>query len=194
MTIADGTMTIMTHDDGIHADGILEISGGEITIGTLTNNVVYEGLEGNVINFKGGKAVVIAKDDGVNACSGSRSAQINVTGGFLDVTVPSSGDIDGIDSNGTYTQTGGIVITRGPNSGMAAALDSDGSVVIQGGPLIILGSIEKTVQRTSSVNTYSLSLHSSGSKTVSIDGTSYSFTNGSYSYGRTTVYSSVSVS
>ncbi|MBQ7466790.1 MAG: carbohydrate-binding domain-containing protein [Clostridia bacterium] len=192
VTITGGTFTIMTHDDGIHADGTLEITDGEITIGTLTNNTVYEGLEGNVINFKGGKAVVIAKDDGVNATSGSKTPAINVSGGLLDVTVPSSGDVDGIDSNGTYTQTGGVVITRGPNSEMSAAIDADSTKVIYGGTLIILG--YGSIQRGSGVSLYSMSLHSSGSKTVNIGGTSYSFTNGNYSYGRTTVYSSVAVS
>ena len=175
--------------DAIHADYILNITGGTITIDSS-----YEGLEANVINIAGGNTTVLAMDDGVNAKSGPATPQINITGGYLDVTVSSNGDTDGIDSNGTYTQSGGIVITRGPNSTMSAALDTDGTASITGGTLIVLGSLgERGLTKGSGVSTYSLSLHSSGNHSVTIDGTSYAFNN-SYSYSKTLVYSSVSVS
>ena len=164
----------------------MNIAGGIINIDSS-----YEGLEANIINISGGTSYVKANDDGVNAKSGIATPQVNITGGYLDVTVSPNGDTDGIDSNGTYTQSGGIVITRGPNSEMAAALDADGTKTITGGTLIILG--YGNVSRGSGVNTYSLSLNSTGNHTITIDGTQYTFNN-SYSYGRTTVYSSVSVS
>ena len=170
--------------DAIHADYMLNITGGEINIDSS-----YEGLEANVINISGGVSIVSANDDGVNACSGITTPKVVITGGYLDVTVPSNGDTDGIDSNGTYTQSGGIVITRGPNQQMAAAIDADSSVTITGGTLIILGYGNV---RTSGVKAYSLSLHSSGDHSVTIDGTTYNFTN-KYSYGRTICYSSVVV-
>ena len=172
--------------DAIHADNVLNISGGTVNIDSA-----YEGLEANVINVSGGKTTVAANDDGVNATKGNSTAQINVTGGYLDVTVSPSADTDGIDSNGYYTQTGGVVITRGPNSQNAAAIDADGSVSISGGTLIVLG--YGRVSTSGSVKTVSLSLHSSGSHTVNIDGTSYTFTN-AYSYGATTCYSDATVS
>jgi len=172
--------------DGIHADGILNISGGTINIDSA-----YEGLEANVINISGGKTTVAANDDGVNATKGNSAAQISVTGGYLDVTVAPNGDTDGIDSNGYYTQTGGVVITRGPNSQNAAAIDADGSVSVSGGTLIVLG--YGRVSTGGGVKTVSLSLHSSGSHTVNIDGTTYTFANAS-AYGGTTCYSDATVS
>ncbi len=172
--------------DGIHADYKLNISGGTINIDSS-----YEGLEANVINISGGTVYVSANDDGVNATKGVTTPQVNISGGYLDVTVSASGDTDGIDSNGTYTQTGGIVITRGPNSEMAAALDADGTIKITGGTLIVLGYVRVTTG--GSVKSYSLSLHSSGSHTVTVNGTKYTFTNAS-AYGRTYVYSDVTVS
>lgn len=181
-----GGQQTVTGADGIHADNVLNISGGTINIDSS-----YEGLEANVINISGGESYVLANDDGVNARSGISTPAINVTGGYLDVTVSPNGDTDGIDSNGSYTQTGGIVITRGPNSEMAAAIDADGSVRVTGGTLIVLG--YGRVSAGGSVKTYSLSLHSSGSHTVQIDGVSYTFNN-SYAYGRTTCYSDVTVS
>ena len=172
--------------DAVHADAVLNITGGTITVDSA-----YEGLEANVINISGGTSVISAVDDGLNACKGQTTPLISITGGFLDVTVSANGDYDGIDSNGSYRQTGGIVITRGPNSGMAAAIDADGSVSISGGTLIILG--YGRVSTGSGVKSYKLSLNSAGSHTVKIDGIAYSFTN-SVSYGATYCYSSVAVS
>ena len=171
--------------DAIHADAVLNISGGTVNIDSA-----YEGLEANVINISGGQTYVAANDDGVNACKGNSTPQINVSGGYLDVTVSSSADTDGIDSNGTYRQTGGIVITRGPNSEMAAAIDADSTVSVSGGTLIILG--YGRVSTSGSVKSYSLSLHSSGSHTVKINGVSYTFNNAT-AYGRTLCYSDVAV-
>ena len=172
--------------DGIHADCVLNISGGEISIDSA-----YEGLEANVINVSGGRTVVAANDDGVNACKGSSTPAVNVTGGYLDVTVSPNGDTDGIDSNGTYKQTGGVVIARGPNNQNMAAIDADNSVSVSGGTLIVLG--YGRVSASGSVKKYTLSLHSAGSHTVTVGGESYTFTNAS-AYGSTACYSDVTVS
>ncbi|MBR4467364.1 MAG: carbohydrate-binding domain-containing protein, partial [Clostridia bacterium] len=172
--------------DGIHADNILNISGGTVNIDSA-----YEGLEANVINVSGGKTTVAANDDGVNATKGNYAAQINVTGGYLDVTVSPNGDTDGIDSNGSYTQTGGVVITRGPSNQNAAAIDADGSVGVSGGTLIVLG--YGRVSTGGGVKTVSLSLHSAGDHTVTVDGASYTFTNAG-AYGGTACYSDATVS
>lgn len=172
--------------DAIHADNILNISGGTITVDSA-----YEGLEANVINVSGGKTVVAANDDGVNACKGVSTPAVNVTGGYLNVTVSPNGDTDGIDSNGTYNQTGGVVITRGPNNQNMAAIDADGSISISGGTLIVLG--YGRISASGGVKNYSLSLHSAGSHTVNIDGVAYTFTNAN-AYGSTACYSDVTVS
>ena len=183
---ARGMQQTIAGADGIHADYTLNISGGTVNIDSA-----YEGLEANVINVSGGKTYVAANDDGVNACKGVTTPLVNVTGGYFDVSVSPNGDTDGIDSNGSYKQTGGIVITRGPNNQNMAAIDADGSVSVTGGTLIVIG--YGRVTAGGSVKTYSLSLHSSGSHTVVIDGTPYTFTN-TNSYGATKCYSDVSVS
>jgi len=173
--------------DGIHADYQLNISGGVVNVDSA-----YEGLEGNLINISGGTTTVAANDDGINACSGVSTPLITVSGGYLDVTVSPSGDMDGIDSNGSYVQTGGVVITRGPNNQNMAALDVDerGSATISGGTLVVLG--YANVKTSGSVRTYSLSLHAAGSHSITVDGVTYTFKNAS-AYGKTTVYSSVGV-
>ncbi|MBQ9448375.1 MAG: carbohydrate-binding domain-containing protein [Acholeplasmatales bacterium] len=143
VNISGGSISITAGDDGIHADNELNISGGIITI---TNS--HEGLEGNVITVSGGSTYVYANDDGVNATSSGekKTPLVNVTGGYLDVTV-GSGDTDGIDSNGNYTQTGGFVITKNPatdTSGNMASLDIDGTFTMTGGTFVALGVVSKT--------------------------------------------------
>ncbi|MBO4873439.1 MAG: carbohydrate-binding domain-containing protein [Lachnospiraceae bacterium] len=172
--------------DGIHADYKLTIAGGTVTVDSA-----YEGLEANVIAVSGGTTKVSGNDDGINATKGVEAAQILVTGGYLEVEVSPNGDTDGIDSNGSYSQSGGIVIAKGPNNQNMAAIDADGTATMSGGTLIVLG--YGWVQIGSSVKSYSLSLHSAGSQTVKIGGVSYSFTNAN-AYGKTSVYSDVSVS
>ena len=188
ITVSGGTINVASDDDGVHADNALYVTGGEINVSKS-----YEGIEAMIIDVSGGKTVVVASDDGVNARTGQGTSSITISGGVLDVTVPSSSDVDGIDSNGTYTQTGGIVVTRGPNSTNMAALDTDGTARIDGGTIIVLGALgEKGLTKGSGVSSYSLSLHSSGSQTVKINGESFTFNN-AYSYSKTICYSSVSV-
>lgn len=192
VTISGGNVTVYASDDGIHADRYLNISGGTIVVTSS-----YEGLEANVINITGGTSTVYATDDGVNAANkAGLTVQILISGGFLDVTI-ASGDTDGIDSNGSYTQSGGIVITRGsPNSSsnMSTGLDTDGTAKVTGGSLICFGKPESTPSLGTGVSSSTLSgTYASGTYTVTVGGTAYSTTNiGSYS--GVYIYSSVSVS
>lgn len=191
VNISGGETTITSSDDGVHADYILAISGGKINV--LSS---YEGLEGNLIRVSGGESIVNGQDDGVNAGSGKSTPDITVSGGLIDVTVPTSGDTDGIDSNGTYTQTGGVAIVKGPGSasgsmgGGAFALDTDSTVRISNGTLIVFGGIERTPTYSVTRTLCSSSTVSTGVKTISFSSTSYQTTLKSSSSG-CVVYSSL---
>ena len=152
ITVTGGTLTVTCADDGLHADGDLTVSGGEITVAQS-----HEGLEGNVITIGGGTVTVYASDDGLNAFKGSKTALINITGGYLDVTT-SSGDTDGIDSNGSFTMSGGTVLVKGGSSSgrVSGSVDVDGTVTVTGGTIIALGGICETPSG-GSVNTYASS-------------------------------------
>ena len=119
-------------------------------------NVVesHEGLEGNVITVSGGETYVYGDDDGINACAGTSTALVHITGGRLEVTTP-SGDTDAIDSNGSFTMSGGEVIVKGGASmgGLAGSIDVDGNVTVTGGTIIALGGIS-SVPANGSVNYY----------------------------------------
>ena len=190
VTISGGTVNVIeADDDALHADNVLNISGGKVTV-----TKSYEGAEGNVINVSGGETIINATDDGLNAGKGNSTPLISVTGGLLDVTVPSSGDTDGIDSNGNFTQSGGVVIAKGPASASrstmgAAALDTDGAVTLNNGTLIVFGGIEKTPTTSLTKTICSSSTVSTGTKTVTVGSESYTTTL-TYSTNGCVVYAS----
>lgn len=184
ISISGGTITISTGDDGIHADKELNITDGYINV--LTS---YEGLEAITINISGGQSFVYATDDGINACTGDGSSTplINITGGYIDVTT-GSGDTDGIDSNGSYTQSGGMVLVKGGSSSgqVSGSIDVDGNITITGGTCVALGGICETP--VNSVNAYVLSSVTFNAGSYSVKDSSgneiVSFTlNNSYSNG-----------
>lgn len=184
ISISGGTITISTGDDGIHADKELNITDGYINV--LTS---YEGLEAITININGGQSFVYAADDGINACTGDGTSTplINITGGYVDVTT-GSGDTDGIDSNGSYTQSGGMVLVKGGSSSgqVSGSIDVDGNITITGGTCVALGGICETP--VNSVNAYVFSSVSFNAGSYSVKDSSgneiISFTlNNSYSNG-----------
>ena len=133
--IKGGTLDLTTLDDGIHADELVKIDGGEITV-----NGSYEGIEGAYVEIGGGTIYITASDDGINAASDDESVNehIIISGGTI--TVDASGD--GLDSNGTIYVSGGTLIVYGPTTGADTGLDADGGILIDGGNLFVASSKE----------------------------------------------------
>lgn len=133
--IKGGTLDLTTLDDGIHADELVKIDGGEITV-----NGSYEGIEGAYVEIGGGTIYITASDDGINAASDDESVNehIIISGGTI--TVDASGD--GLDSNGTIYVTGGTLIVYGPTTGADTGLDADGGILIDGDNVFVASSKE----------------------------------------------------
>ena len=128
--LADGTLDISVGSDGIHANSVCQIDGGEITV------KAGEGIEATYVQLNGGNVSINASDDGVNAGwkSDAYNATVEITGGDISITV-GRGDTDGIDSNGDVIISGGTVNVTAPMS----AIDYDGEAVYTGGTIIING-------------------------------------------------------
>lgn len=133
--IKGGTLDLTTLDDGIHADELVKIDGGEITV-----NGSYEGIEGAYVEIGGGTIYITASDDGINAASDDErvNEHIIISGGTI--TVDASGD--GLDSNGTIYVSGGTLIVYGPTTGADTGLDADGGILIDGGNVFVASSKE----------------------------------------------------
>lgn len=161
ITASGGSITISTGDDGIHADKELDVTDGYINVVTS-----YEGLEAMMLNISGGNVYVYATDDGLNACTGDGSTTplINITGGYVDVTT-TSGDTDGIDSNGNYTQSGGMVLVKGGSSSgqVSGSIDVDGTVTVTGGICVALGGVCETPENSANAYVFSSLSFNAGS-------------------------------
>ena len=162
VTINNGTITIKSHDDALHANsdvtlenglngnGNLTINGGKIILtteddgihadgtliingGDIILNKTYEGVEGNLIYFKGGSTSIKSNDDGINA-----KTTLYFQGGV--VYLDAGGD--GIDSNGAVYMSGGIVLAIGPSNGGNGVIDIGDrgySFSFTGGLLLAIG-------------------------------------------------------
>lgn len=132
VTVNNGALTVYSNDDGLHADGELIINGGNITI---VNS--YEGIEGSIINIRGGNTAVSAKDDGINSTA-TQGKAVTISGGELYVYC--SGD--GIDANtresyGGITFDGGDVVVISTSNGNSA-LDTENGYTYNGGKVIAI--------------------------------------------------------
>lgn len=129
-----GTYRISTLDDGLTADRLTKITGGDITVSKS-----YEGIEGGYVEISGGAVAVVASDDGINAASddGNVREHIIISGG--QVTVDASGD--GLDSNGDLLISGGTVTVYGPTGNGDGGLDADGTILVNGGTLVVTSSM-----------------------------------------------------
>ena len=127
--IGGGSIVIQAEDDGIHANSVVQIDGGSIAIKAA------EGIEGTYIQINGGTLSVQASDDGINAAKKSNSYTPTVEINDGDITVAmSSGDTDGIDSNGNIVVNGGTIRVTG-----SSTFDCDGTAQYNGGTIIING-------------------------------------------------------
>lgn len=148
ITITDGNISIASGDDGIHADSMVTINSGKFDI-----TKSYEGIESNIVTVVGGDISIVASDDGINVAGGndgssvngrlgenrfssSGNSQLNISGGYIEVSAAG----DGLDANGSIYMTNGTVLVNGPTNSGNGALDYDGVFEISGGLLIAAGS------------------------------------------------------
>lgn len=114
--IKGGTLDLTTLDDGIHADELVKIDGGEITV-----NGAYEGIEGAYVEIGGGT--------------------IYVTGGTLIVYGPTTGADTGLDADGGILIDGGNVFVASSKEMLEIpASNSKSNVLVYGVNTVQAGS------------------------------------------------------
>lgn len=142
--INGGKFALSSGDDGIHADNALIINSGEITVSksyeglegktvTVTGGNIDITSSDDGINAADGSSSSSGGAPGANASS---DVYINISGGYI--TVNASGD--GVDSNGNIDISGGVILVSGPTSDGDSALDCDGTATVTGGTAIFCGS------------------------------------------------------
>lgn len=131
LTVTDGTILITKSYEGLEGTRI-DITGGDITLTATDDGLNAAGGtdQSGFGGFRGG--------DMFGSGSGNASSYIQISGGSL--MVNASGD--GIDSNGMLTISGGFVTVCGPTSGDTAVLDYDTTGVITGGTFIGTGAYQ----------------------------------------------------
>lgn len=127
LSISSGTIDITRSYEGLEGAKVL-ISGGKISIVASDDGINAAG--GSDQSGSGGFG--FAPD----AFGGSGDYLIRISGGV--VTVNASGD--GIDSNGDIEVTGGELYISGPTSNGDGTIDCDGSATITGGIVVAVGS------------------------------------------------------
>ena len=127
--IAGGAFTISAGDDAIHGQSVIQIDNGEFSISAS------EGLEGTYVQVNGGSIHIQGRDDGINAANKSDAYRttIEINGGSITIAM-SSGDTDGIDSNGDLYINGGVIDVTG-----GSTFDYDGMAQYNGGTIIVNG-------------------------------------------------------
>ena len=130
ITINGGKYVLRCDDNGIRANGKVEINGGEFDIDTGG-----EGIEATYVLINDGTISITADDDGINGSDKSDAYDIKVEINGGDITiVMATGDTDAIDSNGDLVITGGTL-----NITAQSPFDYDGTATHTGGTLIVNG-------------------------------------------------------
>lgn len=172
------SLTIATHDDAVHADALVHVISGLITI-----TKSFEGLEGANIAIDDGTIGIASSDDAITADSAvaitSGSFTI-VTAGGHNITIPSSASAkaikglvsvtinggtfnidaadDGIHSNSSVTINGGtltMAINNNTNESTGSygdGLHADGSILIAGGEITVTTAYEGIESRDLTIN------------------------------------------
>lgn len=130
------------YDAAFYSRRSMNICGEEGGTGVLNIQAENEGLDselhltinGGIININSGNDGINTNEDGVSVTT--------VNGGILTIVVNgSTGEGDGIDSNGWLVINGGIVTAAACGFSMDAGIDSDMGIHINGGTVIATGNM-----------------------------------------------------
>ncbi len=130
------------YDSAFYSKMSMNINGGEIGDGMLNINAENEGLGTELhLTINGGQINIVSGNDGINTNEDNVSVT-TINGGYLFIGVDgSTGEGDGIDSNGWLVINGGVVSASACATSRDAGIDSDKGIHINGGSVIAAGNM-----------------------------------------------------
>ena len=130
------------YDAAFYSKRTMNISGGSKGTGILNITAENEGLDSELhLTINGGTINITSGNDGINTNEDNVSVT-TVNGGMLNILCDgSTGEGDGIDSNGWLVINGGTVIAQACAVSGDAGIDSDKGIYIQGGTVIASGNM-----------------------------------------------------
>jgi len=130
------------YDGAIQAKMSMNVTGGEEGTGILNIQAENEGLGSEYhLTINGGNLNIVAGNDGINTSEDYVSVT-TINDGTVKIRVDgSTGEGDGIDSNGWLVINGGTVVSEGCSFSMDAGIDSDKGIHINGGTVIASGNM-----------------------------------------------------
>lgn len=143
----DGTEVIDSkklhkYDAAFYSKKTMSITGGNKGDGILNIKAENEGLDSELhLTINGGNINIISGNDGINTNEDNVSVT-TINGGTVRIICDgSTGEGDGIDSNGWLVINGGTVIAEACSTSGDAGIDSDMGIYINGGNVIATGNM-----------------------------------------------------
>ena len=130
------------YDAAFYSKRSMNINGDEAGTGILNINAENEGLGTELhLTINGGNVNINSGNDGINTNEDGISVT-TINGGNLNVVVNgSTGEGDGIDSNGWLVINGGTVTSAAYGKSMDSGIDSDMGIHINGGMVCATGNM-----------------------------------------------------
>ncbi|MBQ4645443.1 MAG: carbohydrate-binding domain-containing protein [Clostridia bacterium] len=130
------------YDAAFYSKKSMNVSGGEKGDGILRITADNEGLDSELhLTINGGNISIISGNDGINTNEDNVSVT-TINGGLLNILVTgSTGEGDGIDSNGWLVINGGSVNCCACAVSGDAGIDSDKGIYINGGSVMASGNM-----------------------------------------------------
>ena len=130
------------YDAAFYSRMSMNLYGGAQNTGVLTINAENEGLGSELhLTIHGGRIHITSGNDGIN----TNEDEVSVTaihGGLVDITVTgTTGEGDGIDSNGWLVINGGMVLASACGFSGDAGIDSDRGIWLNGGVVAASGNM-----------------------------------------------------
>ena len=148
----DGTEVVESkklhkYDGAFYSKMSMNVDGGEEGTGVLNIFAENEGLDSELhLTINGGVIHITSGNDGINTNEDGVSVT-TVNGGTLTIDVDgSTGEGDGIDSNGWLVINGGTVTAAACGSSQDAGIDSDMGIYINGGTVAASGNMYDRIE------------------------------------------------